>query len=118
SYVLMLFFSTYIYIILNYSPYVPCSCGGVLEKMGWSEHLIFNITFCALALIALYLLNSIKRLLSFRKLSILVSLLSIISIILMFTLYFSAENSLHYNNSFVRRIPPFIADKAFEYDLK
>src|SRR5690606_26789383 len=39
-------FTVYIYLILNYSPFVPCSCGGVLEKMGWREHLWFNGVVC------------------------------------------------------------------------
>jgi len=41
----MIAFTVYIYLILNYSPFVPCSCGGVLEKMGWNEHLWFNLFF-------------------------------------------------------------------------
>jgi hypothetical protein len=32
----------YIYLILEYSEFVPCSCGGILENMGWKSHLIFN----------------------------------------------------------------------------
>ena len=39
-------FTVYIFLILNYSPFVPCSCGGVLEKMGWREHLWFNGIVC------------------------------------------------------------------------
>ena len=39
-------FTVYIFLILNYSPFVPCSCGGVLEKMGWREHLWFNGVVC------------------------------------------------------------------------
>lgn len=27
---------------------VPCSCGGVLSKMGWDEHFFFNIFFLLL----------------------------------------------------------------------
>ena len=49
SFTLMLLFSIYIYLILNYSPFVPCSCGGILENMGWTEHLIFNLVFTLLA---------------------------------------------------------------------
>src|SRR6218665_3215218 len=49
---LMVMFTAYIYIILNYSSFVPCSCGGILEKMGWTEHLVFNIIFMALAAVA------------------------------------------------------------------
>jgi len=50
---LMVLFSTYIYLILNYSSYVPCSCGGILEKMNWEEHLYFNLLFTLLSLFAL-----------------------------------------------------------------
>jgi hypothetical protein len=42
-------FTTYIIIITRFSPYVPCSCGGVLQKLGWTEHLVFNIVFVVLA---------------------------------------------------------------------
>ncbi len=55
AYILMVMFTTYIVIILNFSSFVPCSCGGILEKLGWSEHLIFNISFIILSIIALIL---------------------------------------------------------------
>src|SRR5690606_18288242 len=58
SFSLMVMFSVYIFFILNYSPFVPCSCGGILEKMGWEEHLIFNIVFVLLALVAILLQSS------------------------------------------------------------
>ncbi|RNL90099.1 hypothetical protein ED312_06650 [Sinomicrobium pectinilyticum] len=57
---LMAMFTAYIYIILNFSPFVPCSCGGILEKMGWTEHLVFNIAFVFLAIIGV-LLHSPER---------------------------------------------------------
>ena len=43
AYMLMVMFTTYIVIILNFTSFTPCSCGGVLESLGWTEHLIFNI---------------------------------------------------------------------------
>ena len=46
---LMVMFTAYIIAILNFSSYIPCSCGGVLENLGWQEHLIFNISFVFLA---------------------------------------------------------------------
>ncbi|RUT70269.1 hypothetical protein D0817_10640 [Flavobacterium cupreum] len=49
---LMVMFTTYIYIILNFSSFVPCSCGGVLEKMTWNQHLVFNLAFIILGGIA------------------------------------------------------------------
>ena len=50
---LMLMFTIYIIIILNFSSFIPCSCGGILEKMSWKTHLIFNILFVFLALIGI-----------------------------------------------------------------
>jgi hypothetical protein len=49
SFTLMVLFTAYIIYILNFSPYVPCSCGGVLQKLDWRTHLIFNSFFVALA---------------------------------------------------------------------
>lgn len=52
---LMTMFTTYIVAILSFSPYVPCSCGGVLERLGWTEHLIFNGVFVLLGLAGILL---------------------------------------------------------------
>jgi hypothetical protein len=49
SFTLMVVFTVYILVILSFADHVPCSCGGILEKMGWTEHLFFNIAFVALA---------------------------------------------------------------------
>jgi uncharacterized membrane protein YphA (DoxX/SURF4 family) len=57
SFSIMFAFTAYIVFILNFSPYVPCSCGGILEKMGWTEHLFFNIGFLILGLIGIVLQN-------------------------------------------------------------
>lgn len=50
SFGLMTMFTAYIIAILQFSQNIPCSCGGVLESMGWTEHLIFNIGFVLLGL--------------------------------------------------------------------
>lgn len=55
TFTLMVMFTGYIIAILNFSDYVPCSCGGVLEKLGWKEHLVFNIAFVILALTGIML---------------------------------------------------------------
>ena len=52
---LMTMFTAYIFAILNFSPYVPCSCGGVLEKLGWQDHLVFNLLFVILSLTGIIL---------------------------------------------------------------
>jgi hypothetical protein len=45
SFTLMCLFTGYIIVILNYSEYIPCSCGGILQNMNWQQHLVFNIIF-------------------------------------------------------------------------
>ncbi len=57
SFSLMLAFTGYIFIIQNFSPYVPCSCGGILSSMGWTSHLIFNTVFTLLAIVGILLFN-------------------------------------------------------------
>lgn len=46
---LMVMFTTYNIIILKFSQYVPCSCGGILQDMTWRQHLVFNIGATILA---------------------------------------------------------------------
>ena len=55
SFSLMFAFTAYIILILNFSPYVPCSCGGILNGMGWTEHLIFNAVFTLLSVVGIFL---------------------------------------------------------------
>jgi hypothetical protein len=54
---LMIAFTTYIIIVQNFTPNVPCSCGGILEQMGWTEHMYFNLVFVALAIISIVLIH-------------------------------------------------------------
>jgi uncharacterized membrane protein YphA (DoxX/SURF4 family) len=60
SFFLMLLFSGYLFIMLNYSSYLPCSCGGVLSIMSWKQHFIFNLAFTVLALTGIMIQNSIQ----------------------------------------------------------
>lgn len=53
STILMAGFTCYTAYILSNGQQLPCSCGGVLEQMGWSEHLVFNSIFLLLGIISL-----------------------------------------------------------------
>jgi len=55
---LMVMFTTYIVLVLHFSAYIPCSCGGVLEDLGWTEHIVFNLFFVVLAVIAILQLEA------------------------------------------------------------
>jgi hypothetical protein len=57
---LMSLFTGYVWLMLTYAYYLPCTCGGVLTSMSWNTHLIFNSIFTGLALVGLFLLE--KRL--------------------------------------------------------
>ncbi len=54
---LMIIFTTYIIAITNFSEYIPCSCGGVLQHMNWTQHLVFNIFFVILSTISILIYN-------------------------------------------------------------
>jgi uncharacterized membrane protein YphA (DoxX/SURF4 family) len=51
SFTLMAIFTFYVVIIQNFSEYIPCSCGGILQNMNWHQHLVFNIYFMLLAFV-------------------------------------------------------------------
>ncbi|RAJ80183.1 methylamine utilization protein MauE [Chitinophaga dinghuensis] len=48
AFIMMVGFTIYIGGLLILSSKLPCSCGGVLESMSWSQHLVFNIVVTAL----------------------------------------------------------------------
>lgn len=102
SFLLMVMFTGYIYIILNFTDFIPCSCGGVLEDLGWTEHLIFNIVFALLAALAIVMGG---RKVFAGKLLILGSLV-IIGLGTVSLLYVFSENEMHRNNAFQRRYIP------------
>lgn len=52
---LMTMFTAYIWAMLNYSYYIPCSCGGVLSKMDWNTHLWFNAGFVFISVMGINL---------------------------------------------------------------
>ena len=43
TFALMLVFTLYLGYMILFTPQRPCTCGGVLEKMTWTQHLILNI---------------------------------------------------------------------------
>jgi hypothetical protein len=55
---LMTMFTAYIWAMLNYSYDVPCSCGGVLSKMGWKEHFWFNVGFTLLSFAGILIITA------------------------------------------------------------
>jgi len=52
SFTIMVAFTAYIFVILHFSEYIPCSCGGILQNMSWTQHLYFNFLLIILAAFA------------------------------------------------------------------
>ena len=42
-------------ILLHFFEYVPCSCGGVIRKLTWPQHLVFNLFFVTLSVMGIIL---------------------------------------------------------------
>jgi hypothetical protein len=57
AFFIMFVFTIYIGFMIAFTPNLPCSCGGILSKMGWTEHLIFNIVFTIIPVVGIYLSN-------------------------------------------------------------
>lgn len=56
SLILMMLFTIYTCLILfGFFPRIPCSCGGVIRKLSWTEHSIFNCFFTSISFIGIRL---------------------------------------------------------------
>ncbi|HLV38544.1 MauE/DoxX family redox-associated membrane protein [Xanthomarina sp.] len=114
AFMLMVMFTTYIIIILNFTSFTPCSCGGVLETLGWTEHLIFNTVFIVLALWALYLIEQVTT----KQIALKSISLAIIGFAFVLGLFVSSEKEIKRNNAFQRKYMPHPIEKIGEFDLK
>lgn len=111
---LMVLFTTYIVIILNFADFVPCSCGGVLEKMSWSQHLVFNLVFVVLAGLLLFFRmdRPVKRKL------VMLSGQVVLGVGIVVVLFAFSERKMRRNNGFVRRYVHQPANELQRFDIK
>lgn len=110
---LMVMFTAYIVIILNFSDFIPCSCGGVLEKLSWTQHLIFNIVFIFLAIVAIFLSHHWNK----RIKLLLLSTLAIVAVGIVAILFVFSEKKIYRNNAFQRKYIPKVATYIRDLDL-
>jgi hypothetical protein len=49
SFWLMLTFTGYVGGMLLFASHLPCSCGGIIQQLGWPQHLVLNLvlTLCS-----------------------------------------------------------------------
>lgn len=55
SLILMIILTIYLTYMILFTSEMPCNCGGVIQKMTWNQHLIFNFIFICLAIIGMRL---------------------------------------------------------------
>jgi uncharacterized membrane protein YphA (DoxX/SURF4 family) len=55
SMILMSLFTIYTTAILLIDKDLPCSCGGIIQQLTWTQHLLFNSAFIVLAIWAIVL---------------------------------------------------------------
>jgi hypothetical protein len=115
SLAIMTAFTVYIYLILNYSDFIPCSCGGILEKMGWTEHLIFNLACVIIAGAGILLLQGTVSLWR-RMMMILLSVIASSGIVVL--LFLRSEHIIKRENNFTRRflLHPVLEDQSVTLD--
>lgn len=119
---LMTMFTSYIFIVLHFSAFVPCSCGGILEKMSWNTHLVFNCAFVVLAVLALVWQNQIN--IKNRRFQIRLPLVKSIpiamvsSVAIVTILFLCSEDLIQRKNPFVRRYIRRSIELIHSVDLK
>jgi putative oxidoreductase len=68
SAVLISVFTGYIaLVLLDYFGRTPCSCGGVIQSLGWKMHFVFNLFFLLLTALGIYFLNRERRISGKKK---------------------------------------------------
>jgi uncharacterized membrane protein YphA (DoxX/SURF4 family) len=61
---LLSLFTAYLVAILNFSYYIPCSCGGILASLSWKQHILLNTVFIILSIAGIlltYIANECKQ---------------------------------------------------------
>lgn len=121
SFNLMVSFTIYIYLIINHASHIPCSCGGILESLGWREHLYFNLAFIALAVLALintphHIATAIFNKAQYRI--FLIGVTGVLSAAATLKLFLVSEQIVHFENRFERRFPHPSVTEITKVDLK
>jgi len=114
SFTLMVIFTAYIIIILNFTSFTPCSCGGVLEELGWTEHLIFNLFFILLAIMGIWILDNKSK----KKVLLSLTGLLVLGSFLVFLVYLLSEKEIKQNNAFQRKYIPHGLEKLGNFQLE
>lgn len=114
---LMTGFTVYIYLILNYSDFIPCSCGGILEKLDWSQHLVFNFICVILSLLSIYILEKSLSI-NWKQTFVFTFFTILLSSVFLYILFINSEYIIKKENNFTRRFIPHPISNEKNINLK
>lgn len=60
SFTTMVVFTVYLIGMQIFASKIPCSCGGLISKLTWTQHIYFNLVFVALGIIGLIIMKNIS----------------------------------------------------------
>jgi putative oxidoreductase len=69
SLVLMIIFTAYIVYMILFIKDLPCSCGGVIKELSWSNHILFNSFFILLISISILFAKKHKLFIAINRIS-------------------------------------------------
>lgn len=52
---LLLVFTGFLITMLVFDKHLPCSCGGIIAKLSWKGHIVFNLFFVIISFMGIYL---------------------------------------------------------------
>ena len=62
SLLLMLVFTAYVgMVVMDLFPHKPCGCGELLQRLSWTQHLVFNVVFTLLAILGIYINRQLTK---------------------------------------------------------
>jgi hypothetical protein len=61
SFIMLVVFTIYIIYMVTFTPRLPCSCGGVLKSLTWTQHIFFNLFLLLLTGTPIVLTRKFKK---------------------------------------------------------
>lgn len=61
AFIMLVVFTIYIIYMVTFTPRLPCSCGGVLKSLTWTQHIFFNLFLLLLTGTAIVLTKKFKK---------------------------------------------------------
>ena len=61
SFCLIIMFVLFLIIMVMFTTNLPCSCGGIIAKLSWTQHIIFNLFFLLLNAVGIILHQRISK---------------------------------------------------------